>query len=118
MMGQIQKGEADLAFNSISITESRNTVADFSTIYAIDDMTFIIEKPGAYPTSLAFIRPFDSTLWNITLVILFLMPLVMKLLLSTKDTYIHMFLKLLGSVLRQPTISDRDFGQKAYLLRG
>ncbi|GIY09229.1 lig_chan-Glu_bd domain-containing protein [Caerostris darwini] len=72
-------------------------------------MTFLIEKPGAYPTSLAFIRPFDSALWNLTLAVLFLMPLVMKLLLSTKDTYIHMFLKLLGSVLRQPTISDRDF---------
>ncbi|KAF8796906.1 Glutamate receptor ionotropic like protein [Argiope bruennichi] len=105
MIGMIQRGEANLAFNSLSITDSRFDVVDFSRVYLIEDMTFQIKKPGTLPPSLALFRPFDFTIWMAVTITLLLMPLVIKYLLNTKDTYIKIFLKCFGSLLNQSSIT-------------
>ncbi|GBM01938.1 hypothetical protein AVEN_269549-1 [Araneus ventricosus] len=111
MIGMVQRGDAHLAFNSLSITSSRFSVVDFSSVYSIDDMTFRIKKPGTLPPSLALIRPFDSTIWIAIIITLLLMPFLMKCLLNAKDTYINIFLKFLGSLLNESTITNRYFSR-------
>ncbi|GIY13799.1 uncharacterized protein CDAR_469391 [Caerostris darwini] len=102
MIGKLQRNEADIALHFIGVTEQRNAFFDFSPVFSIDDLTFAIQKPGTFPTSMTFIRPFDSVIWLVMLICLILMPLVFLLLLSMKHSYSHVQLILLGALLRQP----------------
>ncbi|XP_055947061.1 probable glutamate receptor [Argiope bruennichi] len=106
MIGKIQKGAADIADSYIGITEQRAAVVDFSTVYHTDDMTFAIKKPGPVPTSLAFVRPFDLTTWILILTILLIMPLIFQCLFCNKESYIFLFLRLLGTIFRQSTLPN------------
>ncbi|GBO10245.1 hypothetical protein AVEN_84487-1 [Araneus ventricosus] len=94
MIGKIQKNEADIAINEIIINQERSRVVDFSTTYSTDEMAFAIKKPEAVPTAMALIHPFDTNIWILTIIALFLIPLISKCLLKTKDTYVNMFIKL------------------------
>ncbi|GBN57508.1 hypothetical protein AVEN_154745-1, partial [Araneus ventricosus] len=49
IIGNIQKGAADIADSYLGITEQRATVVDFSTVYLTDDITFAIKKPVPVP---------------------------------------------------------------------
>ncbi|GFU42101.1 uncharacterized protein NPIL_351791 [Nephila pilipes] len=101
IIGMIQQDMADLSIHSVTMTEPKTSVVDFSTVYNTDDMTFAIEKPGTYPTSLAFVRPYDYTVWIPTFTVLLLMPLVLRLLSNIQYTYAHAFIMMLGSFLGQ-----------------
>ncbi|KAF8773253.1 Glutamate receptor ionotropic like protein [Argiope bruennichi] len=70
MIGKIQKNEADIAFNSISVNEERMKVVDFSKPYSTDYMTFAITKSEAVTTAWAFIYAFDSFYSSVLLSIL------------------------------------------------
>ncbi|GBN57509.1 hypothetical protein AVEN_154746-1 [Araneus ventricosus] len=108
MIGKIQTGTADIADSYMGITEQRATVVDFSTVYLTDDYAFAIKKPGPVSTSLAFVRPFDFITWTLILTILLVMPLIFQYFFRYKETYIFLFLRLLGSIFRQPTLVNYD----------
>ncbi|XP_055936807.1 glutamate receptor ionotropic, delta-1-like [Argiope bruennichi] len=108
MIGMLQRGEADISINLISMTEQRTKVVEFSTVYATDDLTFALKKPGMAPASTALVHPFDTAVWIFTLAILLLMPLVFQSLSGTKCTYSETFLVLLGAMLKQPLFSTNN----------
>ncbi|GIX95871.1 lig_chan-Glu_bd domain-containing protein [Caerostris extrusa] len=43
-IGKIQRDEAELALNFISISEPRSRIVDFSTVYMTDDISFAIKR--------------------------------------------------------------------------
>ncbi|GBL97501.1 hypothetical protein AVEN_162960-1 [Araneus ventricosus] len=108
MTGKIQQNKADIAINLIAITEPRNRVVDFSTVYLSDDITFAIEKQGFASTSTALIRPFVWGFWTIMFVVLFLMPILFRILLCAKDSYLNLLLKMLGTILKQSFSSKNN----------
>ncbi|GFT36797.1 uncharacterized protein NPIL_471651 [Nephila pilipes] len=108
MIGKIQKGSADLALNYLSMNEQRAKVVDFSTVYTSEEITFVIEKPGTYPVSMAFLYPFDTVIWITICIILLLMPLFLLYLFRTKDTYSRVFMLLLGSLLGNASCTNHD----------
>ncbi|GFT36795.1 lig_chan-Glu_bd domain-containing protein [Nephila pilipes] len=106
MIGEITKGNADLAFNYLIVNEQRGKVVDFSTIYLTGDMAFAIQKPVAYPVSMAYIYPFDVTIWFLILALLFLMPLVFQAQFRTKYTYFNTLITFVGSLLGKSSFRD------------
>ncbi|GFR18824.1 uncharacterized protein TNCT_603431 [Trichonephila clavata] len=108
LIGKIQHGLADLSINSVTVTEQKASVVDFGPISDTDDITFAIEKPGTYPKSLAFIRPYDYTVWIPTLIVLLLMPWALKFLLNIKYTYFNAFIMILGSFLGQFSFKNNN----------
>ncbi|GIY39944.1 lig_chan-Glu_bd domain-containing protein [Caerostris darwini] len=108
-IGKIQRDEAEIALNFISISEPRSRIVDFSTVYMTDDISFAIKKPGTFPTSMAMVYPFKTSIWITTCVVLLLMPFVFRFVLLTKEIYINILLKLLGSVLGQSTFKNQGF---------
>ncbi|GFV95208.1 lig_chan-Glu_bd domain-containing protein [Trichonephila clavipes] len=108
LIGKIQQGLADLSINSIAVTEQKTSVVNFGPISDSDDITFAIEKPGTYPKSLAFIRPYDYTVWIPTLIVLLLMPWVLRFLLNIKFTYFYAFIMILGSFFGQFSFKNNN----------
>ncbi|GFW96004.1 glutamate receptor ionotropic, delta-1 [Trichonephila clavipes] len=108
MVGKVQKGEADIAINTLAMTEERLKIIDFSRSYAIDKITFAVPKPGAYPNSLAFIQPFDLTVWISILFVLFLTPLMFRCLLNSNNSYIQIMFQLSGFLLKQSVNFNLD----------
>ncbi|GFS53078.1 glutamate receptor ionotropic, delta-1 [Nephila pilipes] len=104
MIGKIQKDQADIAVFMMTVTELRSDVVDYSPTYTTEDMTFAIEKPGKLPKSLAFVRTFDSYIWIVTLITLIIFPMMYKILLRCKDTYIQVLLMLVTTLLKQPIV--------------
>ncbi|GBM27177.1 hypothetical protein AVEN_9847-1 [Araneus ventricosus] len=108
MIGMLQKGEADLAIHFLSITEQRAHVVDFSPVYKTEDVTFAIKKPGRIPTSMAFIHPFQYSIWTMILILIVLMPLAFRILFRTKYVYSKILLIILGALLKQPNLMILD----------
>ncbi|GBO34201.1 hypothetical protein AVEN_238446-1 [Araneus ventricosus] len=111
IIGNIQKGAADIADSYLGITEQRATVVDFSTVYLTDDITFAIKKPVPVPKSLAFVCPFNFITRTSILFALLVMPLIFKYVFRYKEAYIFLFLRLLGSIFRQSTLVNYDNGR-------
>ncbi|GFY67812.1 uncharacterized protein TNIN_50441 [Trichonephila inaurata madagascariensis] len=101
MVGKVQKGEADIAINTLAMTEERLKVIDFSHSYVVDKITFAVPKPGAYPNSLAFIQAFDLTVWISIVFVFFLTPLLFRCLLNSNNSYIQIMFQLSGLLLKQ-----------------
>ncbi|KAF8773254.1 Glutamate receptor ionotropic like protein [Argiope bruennichi] len=80
MIGEVQKGEADIAFNEIIINKQRASVVDFSKPYSTDEMAFALTKPEAVPTAMALIHPFDSTIWILTIITFFYSAVLFSIL--------------------------------------
>ncbi|GIY37161.1 glutamate receptor ionotropic, delta-1 [Caerostris darwini] len=102
LFGMIQRKEIDMALSTLSITEERTQVADFSDAYTSKDLTFIVEKPGALPARWALIYPFDITTWICIIVTLIIGPYLFKFFISLKISYKILLFQLWGSFLKQP----------------
>ncbi|GBO28758.1 Glutamate receptor ionotropic, delta-1 [Araneus ventricosus] len=116
MIGEIQKGLADIAIHFMSVTEKRLSIVDYSPTYTTEVLTFAIGKPGFKPKSLAFVKAFDSRIWITTLVILLLMPLIFTVLLREKGGYSEFLLMLATHVLQQSVNHNQDRFQYRILL--
>ncbi|GFU31341.1 uncharacterized protein NPIL_446771 [Nephila pilipes] len=101
MIGKVHKGEADIAINTLAMNEERLKVIDFSNSYAVDEITFGVLKPGAYPNSLVFIYPFDINVWIAIIFVLFLAPLLFRFLMNAANSYTEIMFQLWALVLRQ-----------------
>ncbi|GBM83725.1 hypothetical protein AVEN_261312-1 [Araneus ventricosus] len=99
MIGLVQRGDADIAYNCLAVTVDRQKVVDFSTVYEISKVTFAIKKLGTFMTPLSFMYSFDSTVSIATLLTLLIMPITFKLISQVKETYFHLLFKLLGAAL-------------------
>ncbi|GBM09090.1 hypothetical protein AVEN_5279-1 [Araneus ventricosus] len=102
MIGKVQTGEADIAINFISPSMERMLAVDFSTPYLVDEIRFVIEKPGIVSPALAFLYPFSYTLWITCGVVLLLMALAMFFLLDVRYPFVYLFIQTFGSISRQP----------------
>ncbi|GBM27183.1 Glutamate receptor ionotropic, delta-1 [Araneus ventricosus] len=108
MIGMIQKGEADFAMHFFTISEERTHVVDFSPVYMTGDPTFAIKKPGRISTSLAFIHPFQYSIWTMILISIVLMPLAFRILLRTSYAYSKIMLTFLAVLLKQPSLMNLE----------
>ncbi|GBN54110.1 hypothetical protein AVEN_85986-1 [Araneus ventricosus] len=73
--GMVHKGEADLAFTYISITEERAKVVNFSTYYTTEVCVFVTHMPEIIKSAFSFLYPFDLATW---MAILLTLSLVAK----------------------------------------
>ncbi|GFY59482.1 uncharacterized protein TNIN_436151 [Trichonephila inaurata madagascariensis] len=116
MIGEVQRGDADIAINFIAPSAERMEIVDFSNPYAVTEVTFAIEKPGTVSPALAFLYPFPLNMWIIFGVILLLMPLVFLVLLDAKYPLVKLFIETFGSILRQPlNVNDASFRNRILL---
>ncbi|GIY25577.1 lig_chan-Glu_bd domain-containing protein [Caerostris extrusa] len=117
LFGMIQRQEIDIAFSTLSITEERMQVADFSEPYTSKDLTFLVEKPGALPARWAMFHPFDMTTWSFIMFILLMGPCVLMFSLNLKVSYNKLLFQLFGSILKQQlTINMKFYRCKVFLI--
>ncbi|GBN73945.1 hypothetical protein AVEN_214691-1 [Araneus ventricosus] len=99
IMGVLQKGEADISL-SISLSEGRANVAQFSKTYGKEDATFAISKPETSIDDFWFIHPLDSITWGLIFVSLVATSAALSLI--NKRSSIQMLSILLSTLLKQP----------------
>ncbi|KAG8176302.1 hypothetical protein JTE90_010021 [Oedothorax gibbosus] len=63
LIGEIEKGRADMAIGMTWIKEDRQEVADFSVPYYFDDVTFSTRLPDLLPKTHIYVLPFDIPTW-------------------------------------------------------
>ncbi|KAF8795847.1 glutamate receptor 2-like [Argiope bruennichi] len=99
IMGMLQKDEADFAL-SVSITEGRACVVQFSETYGKEDVTFAVSKQETTIDDFWFIHPLDPITWCLIFVSLIATSVILSLI--NKSSSIQMFSILLGTLLKQP----------------
>ncbi|KAF8782915.1 glutamate receptor ionotropic, delta-2-like [Argiope bruennichi] len=102
LIGMVNRCEADMALSSIVISEDRSKAVDFSTAFRAEGMTFLIEKPGEVAPALAFLYPFEISIWICLVSFLISLPVLFQILLGGNASYGRIFLELFASILRQP----------------
>ncbi|XP_055936765.1 glutamate receptor ionotropic, delta-1-like [Argiope bruennichi] len=102
VMGMLQRKEADFGMCGIAMLFDRLEVADFSKVFKIQRLSFLVEKPGSLPAVWAFVRIFDTVLWGIIIFVVFVAPLICSFLLNHKFSVIDLVVQFFGSISRQP----------------
>ncbi|GFU31846.1 lig_chan-Glu_bd domain-containing protein [Nephila pilipes] len=116
VIGLVQRGEADIGLATLSITEDRWGIVDFSIPYAIADRVFAVKEPGEMPKVTAFIYPFSQNVWVLyTLMILAATVLFQRMMLR-RATFLASFLSVLGSVVSQAMENVRETPWRRVLL--
>ncbi|KAK4313226.1 hypothetical protein Pmani_015403 [Petrolisthes manimaculis] len=73
MVGEVANRRAHLALDEITITDSRETVVDFTDPYFFDTTSIVSRAPAEKNRSLAVFYPFTSLLWIIVILVTLLM---------------------------------------------
>ncbi|GFU53886.1 glutamate receptor ionotropic, delta-1 [Nephila pilipes] len=102
LIGMVHRNEVDFALSTVTISEDRMEAVDFTTPYTIEDVTFLVEKPGIVYNGINIFQPFDLFSWLCVLLVLIISPGVCYVFLNSKYSYIKLFLNFSGSLLRQP----------------
>lgn len=103
LIGQVAREEADMAVGAITVNTERAKVVDFSTMYSMEEMNFIMEKPYYSERPLfAYLYTFDATVWVCFILAIAVIAAVFYRLSEKKLTYGDILLKLYASVVRQP----------------
>ncbi|XP_022243782.1 glutamate receptor ionotropic, delta-1-like [Limulus polyphemus] len=63
MIGMVHRKEADIAIDSIVITEEREEAVDFTSPYVYDSVRFVTSAPKNKDRALAIIKPFSWQVW-------------------------------------------------------
>ncbi|XP_022243778.1 glutamate receptor ionotropic, delta-1-like [Limulus polyphemus] len=63
MIGMVHRKEADIAIDSIAITEEREEAVDFTSPYVYDSVRFVTSAPKNKDRALAIIKPFSWQVW-------------------------------------------------------
>ncbi|KAF8763753.1 Glutamate receptor ionotropic like protein [Argiope bruennichi] len=101
MVGMVHRGEADLAFTTLAITEQRTEIIDFSPTYENVAPTFAYKKPGVTLPLFAYLYPFDIIVWGCIFLLLFLLPAFFVKISDKKIHYGTTFYKFFASLLGQ-----------------
>ncbi|GFR32441.1 uncharacterized protein TNCT_268261 [Trichonephila clavata] len=108
VMGMVQRGEADMAIGSIFVTQARMTVADFSTPYTWQDITFATRMPGLKPKETAFLWPFTYQLWIGIGIALVLLPFVFRFCLTKFYPIRRLAFEIFGALLQKSFELESD----------
>ncbi|KAF8778047.1 Glutamate receptor ionotropic like protein [Argiope bruennichi] len=100
MIGMIQRGEADLAFTHIIVTEERYKVVDFSTPYNMDACIFVSVMPGKIKSTFGFLHPFDLNSW-IAILLTFCIMAILFALFQNRYSLFEIYFRLLTNFLQQ-----------------
>ncbi|GFU30799.1 glutamate receptor ionotropic, kainate 5 [Nephila pilipes] len=101
VMGMVQRGEADMAIGSIFVTQARMTVADFSTPYTWQDITFATRMPGQRPKETAFMWPFSLQLWIGLAITIVFMTFIFRFCLTNIYSIRKLVFEIIGTLLHQ-----------------
>ncbi|XP_076353788.1 glutamate receptor ionotropic, delta-1-like [Tachypleus tridentatus] len=63
MIGMVHRKEADIAIDSIVVTEERQEAVDFTLPYVYDSVRFVTSAPKVKDRALAIIKPFSWQVW-------------------------------------------------------
>ena len=74
LVGLIQRNETDMVISTLSVSEQRLQVADFSYPYNRVRLTFATRKPEYTPDLHAFVLPFSLGVWLFTIASLLFIP--------------------------------------------
>ncbi|GBO16936.1 hypothetical protein AVEN_110564-1 [Araneus ventricosus] len=102
IMGLLQRRETDFGMCGIAMLYDRLDVADFSQIYNIESLTFLVERPGSLPAMWAFVKIFHSVLWGVIIFTILIAPFVCAFLLKHKSSATDLLIQFFSSILRQP----------------
>lgn len=118
MIGMLQREEVDIAFGKISITESRASAVDFSFPYQYIPVTFITDKPRAFPDKYAIMHPFEFSVWIALAISLMLIQLISYAFFKIKNySFQIILLKFYGSLLEKSLdIKSRKLSLKTLIL--
>ncbi|GFW84887.1 glutamate receptor ionotropic, delta-1 [Trichonephila clavipes] len=101
MIGLVHRGEVDLSFTTIAITEERFTEIEFSTPYEKLSPSFVVKKPGIIRPMFAYLYSFDVRVWICIITLLLIMTFVFVKILNRKESHGNMFYTLFSSLLGQ-----------------
>ncbi|GBN07269.1 hypothetical protein AVEN_241521-1 [Araneus ventricosus] len=101
MIGMVQRGEADLAYSYLGITESRSRVVEFSTPYVFEEFTFVSQIPKNRISLFTFLYPFDLSTWLSLLLTFSLISFLLALCKNHVSSVGNYAYRLFGNILRQ-----------------
>nr|XP_042902174.1 glutamate receptor U1-like [Parasteatoda tepidariorum] len=101
IVGMVARKEVDMAFSTISITEERSSVADFSVPYYNLEKTFLMNHASFSQKTTAFAYPFSGLTWILFFAVLLIVTVLFRALISPKDSIISVFFNLWGSSFGQ-----------------
>ncbi|GBM43640.1 hypothetical protein AVEN_225165-1 [Araneus ventricosus] len=102
LMGMLQRKQIDMAFYFLTPSVERARIIDFSEPYDVNEIRFLVDKPGPVPVRWSIFYPFDIATWIGIILILLLGPKIYIIFLNLKISYLRLFFQLLGSMLQQP----------------
>lgn len=102
MIGMVHRGEADLAYGGLIITEQRRKAVHFSTPVIIKPLSFAIGRPVQGLLKNAYLYPFQVVVWHCLFGLFMLLSFVLYLLFKRKHSFLRIILEMFGNVLRQP----------------
>ncbi|KAF8795233.1 Glutamate receptor ionotropic like protein [Argiope bruennichi] len=115
IIGELVNNRADLALGWIAPTEKRHRVVDFSNTYYSEAMTFGVTKPYPIATAYTIFNSFDLLSWIGIFTIMILITLLL-LVTRARYSYLQLFLKIFGSILKQPLMINNVSGIALTLL--
>ncbi|GFT94565.1 glutamate receptor ionotropic, delta-1 [Nephila pilipes] len=108
MIGMVHRGEADLGFTTIAITEQRFGVVEYSTTYEKLSPSFAVKKPGVLRPMFAYVYPFNMTVWICIIAVLFIMTIAFVKISNREESYGRIFYNLFGSFFGQAISAKKD----------
>ncbi|KAK4311516.1 hypothetical protein Pmani_016984 [Petrolisthes manimaculis] len=119
MVGEVANRRAHFAMNEITITQSRETVVDFTYPYFIDSTTLTSKAPEEKNRSLAIFYPFSFLVWIILVLVTLLMGWLGYLL---SRVHLHLTQTLTTSINTDGSSRDVDgpsfdSGRNGWILR-
>lgn len=101
LLGLMQRKQADLIINKLSLTEERASLVDVSIPYQYVHMTFITDKPKYVPDMMAMLHPFSLSLWLAVVVSFLLVQPLLYLFRIKNYSFQNMLFKIFGSLLEK-----------------
>ncbi|XP_055944434.1 glutamate receptor 2-like [Argiope bruennichi] len=108
MIGMLQRGEADLAFTYLTVTEERAKVVNFSTVYTMDACIFVSVMPEDVKPLSGFLHIFDMTTWIAVFITFFIMPILFVKFQKRKYSLLKTFFKLFANFYGQIPMRDNN----------
>ncbi|KAF8778046.1 glutamate receptor ionotropic, delta-1-like [Argiope bruennichi] len=107
MMGMMQRGEADLAFTHITMTEERTNVVNFSVPYSMTACVFVSVMPEKIKSTFGFLHPFDLNTW-IAILLTFTIMIILFGLFQNKYSLFKIFFRLFANFSKQNSMPVDD----------
>ncbi|GBM87774.1 Glutamate receptor ionotropic, delta-1 [Araneus ventricosus] len=117
MVGMVHRGEADLAFTYLSITEERTKVVNFSTYYTTEVCVFVTRMPEIIKSAFSFLYPFDLATWMAILLTLGLVAISFAKFQNQNYSVFEIIFRLIANFSKQISMpEDRSLKYKIVLL--